>query len=249
MRINDMKTRYVSLAVVAVFAAVTSGRWLTDAAAAAADTSSSASVTGVVKFEGTPPKPTRIDMSSDPNCKSSSPPATTEEVVVGANGSLENAIVFVADGLGDRTFQPPAQPAVLEQKGCTYRPHVIALQANQKLSVVNSDQTTHNIHPMPSNNRESNMIQPPGVALEETFAREEIAIPVKCNVHPWMRGYIAVFKHPYFAVTGKDGGFELKDLPPGTYTITAWHGKLGTQSQKLTVGGGQAEKLEFVFKQ
>src|ERR1700731_415786 len=127
MRINDMKTRYVSLAVAAVFAAVTSGRWLTDAAAAA-DTSASASVTGVVKFEGTPPQPNRIDMSSDPNFKSSPPPATTEDVVVGANGSLENAIVFVADGLGDRTFQPPSQPAVLEQKGCPYRPHVVALQ-------------------------------------------------------------------------------------------------------------------------
>jgi plastocyanin len=243
-----MKTRYVSLAVVAMLAAFASRHWLTATAAAAADTSS-ASVTGVVKFEGTPPKPTRIDMSSDPNCKPNSPPATTEDIQVGANGSLENAVVFVADGLGDRTFQPPAQPAVLEQKGCMYRPHVVALQANQKLSVVNSDTTTHNIHPIPNNNRESNMIQPPGVALEETFAREEIAIPVKCNVHPWMRGYIAVFKHPYFAVTGKDGSFELKDLPPGAYTITAWHGKLGTKTQKVTVGAGQSEKLEFVFKQ
>ncbi|MGA8617765.1 MAG: hypothetical protein WB660_04505 [Candidatus Sulfotelmatobacter sp.] len=242
-----MKTRYVSLAVIAVFVAVTSGRWLTDVAAASADTSASASVTGVVRFEGTAPKPSRIDMSSDPNCKSSSP-AVTEDIVAGANGSLEGVVVFIADGLGDRTFQPPAQPAVLEQKGCLYRPHVVALQANQKLNVVNSDPTTHNIHPMPANNRESNMIQPPGVPLELTFAREEIAIPVKCNVHPWMRGYIAVFKHPYFAVTGKDGSFELKDLPPGSYIITAWHGKLGTQSQKVTVGGGQGQKLEFVFK-
>jgi hypothetical protein len=239
-----MKTRYVSLAIVTVLAAVSSGRWLSDAAA---DTSAQ-SVSGVVKFEGTAPKPSRIEMSSDPNCKSSSPSATTEDVVTGGNGSLEGVVVFVADGLGDRTFQPPAQPAVLEQKGCLYRPHVIALQTNQKLNVVNSDATTHNIHPSPANNRESNTIQPPGVPLELTFAREEIAIPVKCNVHPWMRGYIAVFKHPYFAVTGQDGSFELKDLPPGSYTITAWHGKLGTQSQKVTVGGGQGQKLEFVFK-
>ena len=93
------------------------------------------------------------------------------------------------------------------------------------------------------------MTQPHGIPLEQTFAREEIAIPVKCNVHPWMRGYIAVFKHPFFAVTGKDGSFDLKDLPPGTYTISAWHGKLGTQSQKVTVSAGQSQKLDFVFKQ
>jgi plastocyanin len=243
MRISVTKTRYALLAIVAVLAGLSSGRWLVNAAA---DTSAQ-SVSGVVKFEGTAPKPSQINMSSDPNCKSSSP-ATTEDVVVGANGSLEGVVVYVADGLGDRTFQPPAQPAVLEQKGCQYRPHAVALQANQKLNVVNSDATTHNIHPSPANNRESNTIQPPGVPLELSFAREEIAIPIKCNVHPWMRGYIAVFKHPYFAVTGKDGSFELKDLPPGSYTITAWHGKLGTQSQKVTVGGGQVQKLEFVFK-
>jgi hypothetical protein len=155
--------------------------------AAVPDSSSFTSVSGLVKFEGTVRKPSHIDMSSDPNCKSNSSGATTEDIVAGANGSLENAVVFVADGLGDRTFQPPAQPAVLEHKGCLYRPHVVALQFNQKLNVVNSDSTTHNIHPMPANNRESNMIQPPGVPLDSTFAREEIAIPVKCNVHPWMR--------------------------------------------------------------
>jgi hypothetical protein len=241
-----MKKRYIAVAVICVFGLFSSRRWLANAVAA--DASPSASVSGVVKFDGIPPKPSRIDMAFDPNCKPGSP-AVTEDIVAGASGSLENVVVFVADGLGDRTFQPPAQPAVLEQKGCMYRPHVIALQTNQKLSVVNSDATTHNIHPSPANNRESNTIQPPGVPLELSFAREEIAIPVKCNVHPWMKGYIAVFKHPFFAVTGKDGSFELKNLPPGTYTITAWHGKLGTQSQKVTVSAGQSQTLDFAFKQ
>jgi plastocyanin len=247
MRIRDVK-RYFSLAVIAILASLVSADWLGTTATVAADTSTS--VTGVVKFEGSGPKPTRIDMSADPNCLKTHPtPATTEDVVTGADGALENAVVYVSDGLQGQAFQPPAEPAVLEQKGCLYKPHVVALQANQKLNVVNSDSTTHNIHPIPNNNREWNMTQPPGVPLEQTFAREEVAIPVKCNIHPWMRGYIAVFKHPFFAVTGKDGSFELKNLPPGSYTITAWHGKLGTQSQKVTVSGGQTQKVQFAFKQ
>jgi plastocyanin len=210
----------------------------------------SSSLKGEVKFEGAAPKPSHIDMSADPLCaKAHATPATTEDIVVGANGGLANVVVYVSDGLSSSTFQPPAQPAVFEQKGCQYKPHVLAMQTNQKLSVVNSDETTHNIHPNPSNNREWNMTQPHGMPLEQTFAREEIAIPVKCNVHPWMRGYIAVFKHPYFAVTDKNGAFDLKDLPPGTYTITAWQEKLGSQTQKVTVAAGEAKPLDFSFKQ
>ena len=215
----------------------------------AAPPDNSASVKGEVKFEGTAPKPTRIDMSQDPFCAKAHPtPATTEDIVAGANGGLENVVVYVSDGLGSQTSQPPQQPAVLEQKGCQYKPHVLAMQANQKLNVVNADQTTHNIHPTPNNNREWNMSQPPGMPLEQTFTRTEVAIPVKCNVHPWMKGYIAVFKHPYFAVTDKNGSFDIKDLPPGTYTITAWQEKLGTQIQKITVGAGETKTLDFTFK-
>jgi plastocyanin len=237
----------VLLAGLALIVAVASRRGL---AAPRPDVSAAGSLSGVVKFQGTPPKPVRIDMSADPNCeKAHSSPATTEDYVVGAGGTLENVVVYVSDGLAGRTFDPPAQPATIEQKGCQYKPHVVALQANQKLDVVNSDATTHNIHPSPNNNREWNKTQPHGMPIEETFAREEIAIPVKCNVHPWMRGYIAVFKHPYFAVTDKAGAFELKNLPPGNYTITAWHEKLGSMSQKVTVGSGEGAKLEFTFKQ
>ncbi len=208
------------------------------------------SLKGTVKFEGTAPKPTRIDMSQDPLCaKAHSTPATTEEVVVGPNSGLENVVVYVSDGLTTHTFQAPQQPVTFEQKGCQYKPHVLAMQASQKLEIVNSDETTHNIHPNPSNNREWNMTQPHGAPLEQTFAREEIAVPIKCNVHPWMKGYIAVFKHPYFSVTDKDGGFDIKDLPPGTYTITAWQEKLGTQTQKVTIAAGESKSLDFTFKQ
>ena len=245
-----MNKSYVPFAVAALLTSLVAGLWLGRTTTVAAQATASGSVTGTVKFEGTAPKPTRIDMSTDPNCAKAHPsPAMTEDVVTGANGGLESAVVYISGGLEGRTFQPPAQPAVLEQKGCIYKPHVMALQANQKISVVNSDATTHNIHPTPNNNREWNTSQPPGVPLEQTFAREEIAIPVKCNIHPWMRGYIAVLKHPYFAVTGKNGDFELKDLPAGNYTITVWHGKLGTQSQKVTVSAGQSARVEFAFKQ
>ena len=241
------KNFYVLIMSIAVLALSLSSR---TAAGSGSPADASSSLKGQVKFEGAAPKPSRIDMTADPLCaKAHATPVTTEDIVVGADGGLANVVVYVSDGLGSATFQPPQQPAVFEQKGCQYKPHVLAMQANQKLTVVNDDSTTHNIHPSPANNSEWNMTQPPGVPLEQTFAREEIAIPVKCNIHPWMRGYIAVFKHPYFAVTDKAGSFDLKDLPPGTYTITAWQEKLGTQSQKVTVGAGEAKTLDFTFKQ
>lgn len=212
-------------------------------------TTGAASVKGVVRFEGTVPKSKLISMSADPSCAKQHPsPVFAEEVMTDSKGDLQNVIVFVSEGLGDRTFDAPTEPVVVEQKGCMYMPHVLAVRANQTLHVVNDDSTSHNIHPTPANNREWNKAEPPGTSLDESFAREEIAIPVKCNVHPWMHGYVAVFKHPYFAVTGKDGSFDLSSLPPGTYTIGAWHEKLGTATQKITIGASETKNLDFVFK-
>ena len=214
-----------------------------------APTATGASLRGVVHFDGKVPAAKPISMAADPVCAKQHPtPVTTQEIMADSKGDLENVIVFVSDGLGDRSFDPPAQPAVVEQKGCMYQPHVMAVRANQPLEVVNEDQTSHNIHPQPANNREWNKAEPPGSKMEEAFAREEIAIPVKCNLHPWMRSYIAVFKHPYFAVTGKDGSFDLSHLPPGTYTIKAWQEKLGTSSQTLTIGANETKEINFVFK-
>jgi plastocyanin len=208
-----------------------------------------ATVRGLVKFEGSVPKGRPISMAADPSCAHQhSSPVLEQEVMTDAKGDLQNAIVFVSAGLGDRTFEAPAEPAVVHQKGCLYQPHVLAVRANQPLRVVNDDPTSHNIHPTPANNREWNKAEPPGASLDERFAREEIAIPVKCNVHPWMHGYIAVFKHPYFAVTGKDGSFDLSSLPPGTYTIEAWHEKLGISTQTITIGTNETKEITFVFK-
>ncbi len=245
-----MKSRNLLLLLMAAFAAFMVSQRLR-AASPASDTpvSAATAVRGTVKFEGVLPKSAHINMAADPSCSKLHPGGVgSDDLVADANGGLENVIVFVSQGLDGRTFQPPAQPVVIEQKGCMYVPHVVAMRANQMLEVVNRDNTVHNIHPMPANNREWNKAQSPGAPIEETFTREEIAIPVRCNVHPWMRSYIAVFKHPYFAVTGKDGSFDLKDLPPGTYTLEAWHEKLGTATQKVTIGANQVKSVDFVFK-
>lgn len=208
-----------------------------------------ASVRGVVHFEGKLPASKPVSMAADPVCaKQHASPMVMQDIMADQKGDLQNVVVYVSDGLGDRTFDPPAQPVVVEQKGCMYLPHVLAVQTHQTLQLVNNDQTSHNIHPVPANNREWNKAEPPGTKMEDSFAREEIAIPIKCNVHPWMRGYIAVFKHPFFAVTGKDGSFDLSNLPPGTYTIKAWHEKLGTSTQTVTVGANETKELSFVFK-
>ena len=238
---------FVSMGVVSLCLALNLPRALN--AGGPSPTTTGSSVRGTVRFEGKVPAAKPISMAADPVCAKQHPsPILAQEVMTDGNGDLQNVIVFVSDGLGERTFEQPQEPAVVEQKGCLYLPHVMAVRANQKLEVVNDDPTSHNIHPTPANNREWNKAEPPGTKMEEAFAREEVAIPVKCNVHPWMRGYIAVFKHPFFGVTGKDGQFDLSNLPPGTYTIKAWHEKLGTATQTVKVGANEAREIQFVFK-
>lgn len=243
--IQRMRTKIAifTIALIAVFSI--SVHQHVSAAPSAPDTT----IRGTVRFEGTLPKAKPISMAADPSCaKQHATPALAQDVITDGKGGVEDVVVFVSDGLGDQKFDPPAQPVSFDQKGCLYTPHVLALQAGQPLEIVNDDPTTHNIHPMPANNREWNRAELPGSKVEESFARQEIAIPIKCNVHPWMHGYVAVFKHPFFAVTSKNGSFDLKNLPPGNYTLQAWHEKLGTLSQKVTVTANQAQSIDFVFK-
>jgi plastocyanin len=241
-----MKTIRPSL-VLTVAVAITAGCLGTSETKAA---SATASLTGTVKYDGPAPKRAPISMVKEPTCATAhQTPQLAEDVIVGSDGTLQNVLVYVSEGVPDTTFDTPAEPVVLTQKGCTYSPHVIAMQTGQKLRIVNGDQTSHNIHPMPTGNREWNKSQPAATApFEESFAREEIGIPVKCNVHAWMRAYISVLRHPFFSVSNASGSFSIKSLPPGNYTITAWHEKLGTSTQKITVGAGDTKALQFVFK-
>lgn len=215
-------------------------------AATPIDLATAATVSGTVNFDGTPPPGAKIDMSQDPACKGTN----TAEAVVVSGGHLANVFVYVKDGLGNRTFDVPKEAVTLDQSGCKYHPHMLGVMAGQDLKIVNSDPTTHNIHPQPKDNREWNESQPPQSApLSKSFAREEILLPVKCNQHPWMKMYINVMKNPYYAVTGADGKFELKDLPPGDYTLAFVHEKLGEKDQKVTLAAKENKTVDETFKQ
>ena len=210
------------------------------------DPATVASVSGTVKFDGAAPKPAKIDMSQDPACKG----ANQSETLVVDNGNLANVFVYVKEGLGDRTFAAPTEAAALDQQGCRYHPHVLGVMVGQKVDIKNDDPTTHNIHPTPANNREWNESQPPKApAIEKDFAREEIMLPVKCNQHPWMKMYINVVKSPFYAVTGPDGKYEIKGLPPGDYTLAFVQEKLGEQDQKVTLAAKDSKTVDASFKQ
>ena len=214
-------------------------------AATPIDPATVGTVEGTVKFDGTAPKPSKIDMSQDPACKGTN---EAENIVV-SGGDLANVFVYVKDGLGNRTFDVPKEAAVLDQSGCKYHPHVLGVMAGQTVDIKNDDMTTHNIHPTPKDNREWNESQPPASpAIEKNFAREEIMLPVKCNQHPWMKMYINVVKNPFFAVTDKSGKYEIKGLPPGDYTIAFVQEKLGEQDQKVTVGPKETKTVDQSFK-
>lgn len=215
------------------------------------------SITGSIAYNGAVPAAKKIDTSADPVCGQKNANLSTEDTIV-TNGKLANAFVYIKDGaatdgtkIGDYTWTAPTTAAALDQNGCHYRPHVLGLMTGQKLSITNSDPTQHNIHPTPKNNPEWNQTQPNGApAIEKTFARAEVLIPVKCNQHPWMKSYIGVMKHPFFAVSGEDGSFTIKGVPPGTYTVVAWHegGAMGTEkTMQVTVAANGSAKADFAF--
>ena len=220
-------------------------------AAAAVDPATAASIAGVVAFEGTAPANAPIKMNADPVCTKENPTPQTQETFMVKDGKLGNVFVYVADGLGGRTFPTSTEPVVLDQKNCRYHPHVFGLMVGQPMRIVNSDPTLHNIHAIPGTNQEFNTAQPiQGMKTDHIFTAKEdkVVVPFKCDVHGWMNAYAGVLDHPYFAVTGEDGKFSIKNLPPGTYKLTAWHEKAGSKTIDVTVGAKESkEDANFSF--
>ncbi len=214
------------------------------------DPQTAGSISGEIRYRGKRVRPVHIDMSEDPACvEAHHGKAMDESLVVSSTGGLANAFIYVKKGLEGKRFEVPTKPVVIDQKGCWFLPRVLGIQTNQILQVINSDPVTHNIHPMAEINREWNHSQGAGdEPLARKFIKPEIMIPVKCNIHHWMRAYIGVVDHPYFAVSKDDGSFALSGLPPGTYTIGVWHESLGTQEQEVTVPSRGNAALNITFK-
>lgn len=210
------------------------------------DPATAGGLTGSIKLEGTPPASETINRRSDPYCEQLGE-ARTQNFVV-SNGGLQNVFVYVKDGLGQMKFPVPTTAIVLDQQGCTYAPRVFGIQAGQPLEILNSDETLHNIHALPMNNREFNRGQAlKGLKHTHVFTTAEVMVPFKCDVHGWMRAYVGVLDHPFHAVTDAGGAFSLDGLPPGTYTIEAWHESLGTQTQSVTIGAQESKDVTFAF--
>lgn len=212
------------------------------------------SIVGTISFNGAAPAPKPISMEQDPVCASSNPNAAAEDLVVNGD-KVQNVFVYIKEGkVGDKSlttfsFDPPSTPATLDQHGCHYVPHVLGIQTKQPFEVVNSDATSHNVNVQAAKNEKFNQGQGPGAApIDKKFQRAEVLIPVKCNQHPWMKAYIGVMSNPFYAVSGKDGHFEIKGVPPGTYTVVAWHEKYPQGlTQTVTVGPSENKELSFSF--
>jgi hypothetical protein len=209
-----------------------------------------AKIRGTVRFTGKKPPAKPISMDAEEACeKLHAKPVDGSGFVVGRGGALADVFVYIKSGLEGKTFEPPKEAIVLDQRGCMFVPRVVGLSAGQTLRVKNSDPVSHNIHPNPRNNYEWNQQQSPGAPdLIRRFARPEVVIPVKCNVHAWMRSYIGVVAHPYFAITDSSGEFEWKTIPPGTYTIGAWHETLGELTENVTIVDNDEAVLKFTFQ-
>jgi hypothetical protein len=206
-------------------------------------------LSGKVILNGASPKPKPLDLSKEPACAQmhAANPLFPESLVLGPGNEIRNVVVYISEG-APYPGPVPATPVTFDQQGCQYTTHVLAFRAGQEVKISNSDPLSHNIHPLAKLNREWNKIQPPRTPPFAYAYENEEFIPVKCNLHPWMEGYFAVLRTPYFAVTGDDGSFVLSDLPPGRYTITAWHETLGTQSREIEIkSSGGPQTLNFTF--
>jgi len=217
----------------------------------AADPATAATLGGQVLIDGPIPAAEIIRMDGDPKCLTltKGEERHTEYIVSNDGKTLANVFVYVKDGLPQRLYPVPSEPVVIDQQTCRYVPRVLGVQVGQPLEIRNSDPLLHNVRADGLINQSFDVGQPiQGMKTTKTFTTREVMIPVKCQVHAWMRAYIGVLEHPYFAVTDANGRFSIPQLPPGTYTIEAWHEKLGTQTQQVTVGAKEEKTVDFTYK-
>jgi plastocyanin len=212
------------------------------------DESKAGAIAGRIMVQGNVPENTRIKMNSDPVCARANPDGSPMDAIVAQDGGLNNVFVYVKDGLGNYRFDAPAEAVKLDQQGCRYQPRVFGVQVGQPIEITNTDETMHNVHALPEVNQEFNFGQViQGQKNTRTFTAREVMVRFKCDVHGWMTAYAGVLDHPYFAVSKDGGKFDLKNLPAGTYTVEAWHEKLGTQTQSVTIGEKESKDVTFTF--
>ncbi len=215
--------------------------------ASAIDPATAGTISGTVRFQGTPPAKEPLEIT-EPSCRQLQDGPVYADKVIVTDGHLENVFVYVKKGLEGYRFDPPREEVVIDQKGCLYHPLVVGVMAGQPLVFQNSDPILHNVHTLPEENEGANLAQPrKGMRNETVYSEPEVMVKTKCDVHPWMRAYIGVVEHPHFHVTGADGRFSFEGLPPGTYVLGAWHETLGEKELEVTLGEKGAESIEFVF--
>jgi len=219
-------------------------------AATASGPKGDAVVSGVINFNGTAPANPAIDMSQEAACKGKYTGAPHDPQYVVNGGKLGNVFVYVKSGLpAGAKYDPPSTDVEIDQQGCLYHPRVFGIMVGQKLLIKNGDPVLHNIKAVPAKNRGFNISQPSeGMKTERTFSTEEIMVPLQCNVHSWMQAHVGVLSHPFFATSDSTGAFKITGLPPGTYTIEAWHEKLGATTQSVTLGAKETKEVNFTFK-
>lgn len=215
----------------------------------AVDPATAGTIEVQVDYSGAPPTASVINMAGTPACAALHPQPVPAQTLLVQDGHLANAVVYIQSGLGDRAFATPETAVLLDQQGCLYVPHVVALMVGQPLEIRNSDPEAHNVHGRPRVLDAWNFLMSrPGSSRTLRFDREEVGVPVGCDIHPWMRAYISVFDHPYFAVTPASGQATLGNVPPGEYVVAAWHEALGTRVQPVTVPKSGTASVRFTFQ-
>jgi plastocyanin len=212
------------------------------------DPATTGAIVGKVLYRGAPPPASRVQVKGDAACETEAADSPAGEDVSVRDGRVQNAFVYLKEGLGDRVFDLPRESVTIDQRGCRYIPHVVGVETGQELVFLNSDATLHNVHTQPQRSSAVNFgMGVKGAKRPVRFTKSEVMVPVKCDVHPWMRAYIGVLDHPYFFVTGADGTFRLEKVPAGSYTIEAWHERFGTRQAKVTLAEKASAEVELTF--